>query len=68
MADVELAVQVIGLVQKGAGQEFFAGLLENSPLSVLRAHLDFVRTSHVLAEIGDAQAAFALESGGLRYE
>ena len=37
VADVELAVEVIGLVLKGAGQQIVAGLLENLPGQILGA-------------------------------
>ena len=60
VADVELAVQVVGLVQKGAGQQLLARLFEYLSVNVLGANRDFVGTSHVLAEVGNAQASFTL--------
>ena len=60
MADVELAVQVIGFVKEGAGQQFFSGFFEDFAVNILGADGDFVRAGDVFAEIGDAQASFAL--------
>ena len=60
MADVELAVQVIGFVEEGAGKQFFSGFLVDLAVNVLGADGDFVRASDVLAEVGDAEASFAL--------
>ena len=44
VADVELAVQVIGLVQEGAGQQLFAGFFVDLAVDVLGADGDFVGT------------------------
>jgi hypothetical protein len=60
VADVELAVQVIGFVQKGAGQQLFSRFFVDLAVNILGADSDFVGTSDVLAEIGDAEASFTL--------
>ena len=60
MADVKLAVEVVGFVEQGAGQQLFAGFFEDLALSVLGAHCDFVGARDVLAEVWDAEAAFTL--------
>ena len=61
VADVEFAVQMIGLVQEGAGEQFFAGLFEQFSVHVLGANGHFVRARYVLAELWNAQAAFVLD-------
>src|ERR1017187_2054344 len=66
VADVELAVEVIGLVQEGTGQEFFPGFFIELAVNVLGANRDFVGTRYVLAKIGDAEASFALGVAALR--
>src|ERR1022692_1472971 len=58
VADVQLAVQVVGFVQKGARQQVFAGLFEELTLGVLRAHRYALGTLDLLAERGNAQATF----------
>ena len=68
VADVQLAVQVIGLMQEGARQQIFAGLLEPLAVHVLRADGHLARARHRLAKFGNAQAAFGSASGGLRCE
>ena len=56
MADVEFAVQVIGFVQEGAGQQIFAGFLEPFPLTswarmvTLRARVTGSRNSGMLRQ------------------
>ena len=60
VADVELAVQVIGFVEEGAGEQFFSGLFEDFAVNILGADRDFVGAGDVFAEVGDAEAAFAL--------
>ncbi len=60
MADVEFAVQVIGLVQESAGQQFFTGFFEDLAVNVLGADRDVAGTSNIFAEIGDAEASFTL--------
>src|SRR5579859_7116264 len=60
MADVELAVEVIGFVKQGAGEKFFPGFFKNVAAGVLGADGDFVGARHILAELGNAEAAFAL--------
>ena len=58
VGDVEPAVEVIGLVQEGARQQVLAGHLEELALDVLRAHGDALGAPHLLAEAGNAEAAF----------
>ncbi len=60
VADVELAIEMVGFVLKGPGQEFFASLFEDISFRVLGADGDGFRTRYVFAEVGDAEAAFAL--------
>src|SRR5215467_7696587 len=60
MADVELAIEVIGLVQKSARQQLFACFLVELSVYILRADGDLVGTCNVLSEIGNAEASFAL--------
>ena len=60
MADVELAVQMIGFMQKGAGQQFLARFSRRTCRSASWARTVTCWARHVLAEIRDAEAAFAL--------
>src|SRR5260370_14345440 len=57
--DVELAVQVIGLVQEGARQQLFSGVLEKLSAQILRAYRNGLGARDLLAKFGNAQAAFA---------
>ena len=45
---------------KGAGQQVVAGLFEKLPVQILGADGYDLGASHILAEVGDAEAAFAL--------
>ena len=49
---------MIGLVQERARQQVFAGHFELLALGVLRADGHALGAPHLLAEAGDAQAAF----------
>src|SRR5271155_506210 len=60
VADVELAVEMIGFVLEGAGEQVVADLLEDLPGHILGADGCHLRACHVLAEIGDAKTAFTL--------
>src|ERR1700737_2988798 len=60
VADVQLAVQMIGLVQEGASQQIFAGLLEPLSIHVLRPDHHLAGTRHRLPKLGNAEAAFVL--------
>jgi len=60
MADIELAIQVIGFVQESAGQQFLPCFFEDFSAEILRTYGDFVGASYIFAEIGDAEAAFTL--------
>src|SRR3954464_9702174 len=50
VADVQLAVQVVGLVHEGARQQVLADVLVPFAVQVLRPHRDLLRTRHRLAE------------------
>src|SRR5271169_1060950 len=60
MADVEFAVEMIGFVEEGAGEKFFSGSFVDFAAGVLRADGDFAGATHILAKLGNAEAAFAL--------
>ena len=49
---------MIGLMQEGAGEKIFAGLLESFALGVLGADSDDFASGDFLAESGNAQATF----------
>src|SRR5256885_4053158 len=51
---------MIGLMQKGAGEQVFSSFFVGLAVRVLSSNCNFVRTGDVLAEIGDAEASFAL--------
>jgi hypothetical protein len=57
--DVQLAIQVVGLVQKGPRQQVFAGVLEKLSVQILRANGDGFGARDLLAKFRNAQAAFA---------
>jgi hypothetical protein len=57
VGDVEPAVEVIGLVQKGAGQQVLAGQFEGFALGVARTDGDAPGAFDILTEARDAQAA-----------
>src|SRR5437016_3870559 len=54
----EYAVQVVGLVAKGAREQAFAGAGEILSGQVLRSHRGVERPRRLGAEVGQAQAAF----------
>src|SRR5450755_404046 len=58
VADVELPIEVVGLVQKCAGKQFLAGDLKGLTLQGLGPGGDFPRASYFFAKVGQAQAAF----------
>src|SRR6266853_4675516 len=60
VADIKLAVQVIGLMQEGARQQIFSSLLEPLAVHVLCANGDLACSRHWFAELGNAEAAFGL--------
>src|SRR5271170_4815753 len=60
VADVELAVEVIGFVLEGAGQQVVADPLEDLTGQILGADGNHLRARHVFPEIGDAETAFTL--------
>jgi hypothetical protein len=72
VANVEPAVQVIGLVQEGARQQVLAGRFKRLALGILRADGDALGAAHLLAETGNAEAAllahllaFDFDDGGV---
>src|SRR5664279_398027 len=58
MADIELAVEVVGLMQQGTCQQLFAGHLKAFALQVLGPSGDFPRTCDFLAKLRQTQASF----------
>lgn len=60
MADVELAVQMIRLVEKGAREKVLARLLVPFAIDVVSADNDLLGASDVFAKLRNAQAAFTL--------
>ncbi len=56
--DIELAVEVVGLVEERAGEKVFSGVLKPVPFYVLRFYGDTASAGDLLAEVGDAEAAF----------
>jgi hypothetical protein len=60
VADVELAVEVVGFVEEGAGEQVFSGFFVPFAVDVLSADGDFLGAGDGLAEVGNAEAAFGL--------
>src|SRR5436309_8505591 len=60
MADVELAVEVVGLMQKCAGEQLFASFLKPLAFEILSANRYCTRTRDRLPEFGNTEAAFIL--------
>src|SRR5579864_5237408 len=60
MADVELAVQMIGLMQEGASEQVFAGFLIPLSIHVLSADRDLVGTGERFAKLRNAEASLTL--------
>src|SRR5438046_1618397 len=60
MTDVELAVQVIGFVEKSAGKQVVADFLKPISVRVLSAHRSLAGTRDRFAKSGNAEAAFIL--------
>src|SRR5579863_6411053 len=58
VTDVEPPKQMIGFMLERAREQLFAGLLEDFAFQVVGAYRDAAAARHVLAEAGDAQAAF----------
>src|SRR5438552_17823845 len=57
MTDVELAVQVIGLVEKSAGKQVVAGLLKPLSTHILSTHRNLAGTRDWFPKFGNANAA-----------
>src|SRR4029077_3946888 len=60
VADVEFAVQVIGLVEEGAGEQLFPSLLEPFSMQILGENRNFAGSRHRLTNLRNAEAAFVL--------
>src|SRR5438105_15695200 len=60
MTDIELAVQVISLLEKGADENVVAGFLKPISVRVLSAHRSLAGTRDRFAKSGNAEAAFIL--------
>src|SRR6266700_8166847 len=60
VADVELPVQMIGLVEEGTGEQLFSSFFVDFAMDVLSADGDSVGARDVLAEIWNAEASFTL--------
>src|SRR5213592_4044810 len=60
MTDVELAVQVISLVEKSAGKQVVAGLLKPLSTHILSTHRNLAGTRDWFPKFGNAKAAFIL--------
>src|SRR5580698_3309707 len=60
VADVELAVEVIGFVLECTGQKIVADLLKDLSGQILGADGDNLRACHVLTKVRDAETAFTL--------
>src|SRR4051794_38143046 len=58
MANKQPAVQVVNLMQKGAGEQVIAGFFKPVSFHILRADGYDIGARHVLAKVGQAQAAF----------
>src|SRR5260221_1683814 len=65
VANVELAIQVVGFVAEGARQQFFARVFEKFAFCVLRPHGYFLRPGYVFAKFRNAEAAFVLRDAAL---
>src|ERR1700759_3167986 len=59
VTDIESAIEVIGFMHKRTGQQFFSANLDGIALQVLRPSGNLERTRHILAELRNAEAAFA---------
>ena len=51
VADVKLAVEVIGLVEEGASQQVLSGFFEDLSVNILGTDGDFVGAGDILAKI-----------------
>src|SRR5579864_763825 len=60
MTDIELAVEVIGFVKKGASQEFLTRFLVKLTIDVLSANRDLIWPRYIFTEVRNAQTSFAL--------
>src|ERR1039458_2245858 len=57
VADIELAVEMVGFVHQRARQQFFSTYLDGFTFHILPARGNRARSGHLLAEFGQAQAA-----------
>src|SRR5579863_968937 len=60
MADVELAVQMFGFMQKSSGKQFLSGFLIPFSVHILGTNRHLAGPGHRLAKFGNAEAAFRL--------
>src|SRR5580704_2928016 len=60
VADIELAIQMIGLVQEGAGQQVFPGLLIPLAMRILRTNRNFLGAGYGFTKLGNAEASLRL--------
>src|SRR3989475_6649787 len=60
VTDVELAVQVISLVEKSAGKQVVAGLLKPLSTHILSTHRNLAGTRDWFPKFGNAKAPFIL--------
>src|SRR5437867_12801538 len=60
MTDVELAVQVIRLVEKSAGKQVVAGLLKPLSTHILSTHRNLAGTRDWFPKFGKAKAPYIL--------
>src|SRR5229473_1487297 len=60
VADVQLAVQVIGFVLKGTGEQVVGGLLKQLSRCILSTNGSHLGAAHIFAEVWDAETTFAL--------
>src|ERR1035437_5774397 len=58
VADIKLAVEMVGFVHQRARQQFFSAHLDGFTFYILRARGNRARPRHLLAKFGQAQAAF----------
>jgi hypothetical protein len=65
VADIQLAVQVIGFVLEGTSQQVFPSVLEDLPSQILGADGHHLRATHIFAEFRNAEAAFTLRVAAL---
>ena len=58
VADVELSVEVISFVKKGAGKKLLAGFFKPFAVDVLRTNRYFLTARHLFAKLWNREATF----------